>query len=86
MSQQKLKLLATTTPEKPRPQPPFVQLTQEQLEAIAGGFTGGDSEDTNHNQSLVSIKEVIKSQPPPEKKPSAKALGSHRRKTNSRAI
>ncbi len=37
MSQQKLKLLATTTPEKPRPQQPFVQLTQEQLEAIAGG-------------------------------------------------
>ena len=41
MSKQKLKLLATTTPEKPRPQQPLVQLegklTEEQLEEIAGG-------------------------------------------------
>ena len=41
MSKQKLKLLATTVPKKPRPQKPFVQmegkLTQAQLEAIAGG-------------------------------------------------
>ncbi len=67
MSQQKLKLLATTTPEKPRPQPPFVQLTQEQLEAIAGGIGGDDRGDTgNHNQSLVSLKEVIMSPPPLE--------------------
>ena len=38
---QREKLTARTTPEKPRPQQPFVQiegkLTQEQLEAIAGG-------------------------------------------------
>ncbi len=68
MSEQKPeKLTANTTPEKPRPQQPFVQLTEEQLEGIAGGFTGSDSSDCNHNQSLVSIKEVIKSQPPPEK-------------------
>ena len=42
MSKQKReKLTATTVPEKPRPQQSFVQLegklTQEQLEAIAGG-------------------------------------------------
>ena len=42
MSQQKReKLTVTTTPEKPRPQQPSIQvegkLTQEQLEAIAGG-------------------------------------------------
>ncbi len=40
MSKQKLKLLARTTPEKPRHDKPLVQiegkLTQEQLEAIAG--------------------------------------------------
>ena len=41
MSKQQLKLLATTTPEKKRPEKPFVQaegkLTEKQLEAIAGG-------------------------------------------------
>ena len=41
MSKQKLKLLATTTPEKPSQQKLFVQvegeLTEEQLEVIAGG-------------------------------------------------
>ncbi len=41
MSRQKRKLLATVTPEKPRPEKPFVQiegeLTQTQLEVIAGG-------------------------------------------------
>ena len=39
MSQQQLKLLSTTIPEKTRPEKSFVQLegelTQEQLEAIA---------------------------------------------------
>ena len=43
MSQQKPeKLTATTTPEKPRPQQPLVQvegeLTEAQLEAISGGL------------------------------------------------
>ncbi len=39
MSQQKPeKLTANTTPEKPRSQQPLVQLTPEQLEAIAGGI------------------------------------------------
>ncbi len=65
MSQQKPKLLATTTPEKPRPQQPKVQLTEEQLEAIAGGINSGNT--GNHNQSLVSLKEVIMSPPPAEK-------------------
>ncbi|MDJ0589130.1 MAG: hypothetical protein QNJ72_03925 [Pleurocapsa sp. MO_226.B13] len=37
MFKQKLKLLARTTPEKIRSQQPLVQLTQAQLEAIAGG-------------------------------------------------
>ncbi len=41
MSKQKLKLLATVTPEKPSQQKLFVQvegeLTEEQLEAIAAG-------------------------------------------------
>ena len=41
MSKQQLKLPASTTPEKPHQQKPFVQvegeLTEEQLEAIAAG-------------------------------------------------
>ena len=37
MSKKQLKLLATATPEKPRPEKPLVQLTEDQLEAIAGG-------------------------------------------------
>ena len=41
MSKQKLKLLATVTPEKPHQQKPLIQvegkLTEAQLEAIAGG-------------------------------------------------
>ena len=40
MSKQQLKLLARTTPEKPRHDKPFIQiegkLTEAQLEAIAG--------------------------------------------------
>ena len=58
MSQQKLKLLATTTPEKPRPQQPFVQLTEEQLEAITGGFNSGNT--GNHNEIVMGIIEKIK--------------------------
>ncbi len=50
MSQQKLKLLATTPQEKPHPQQPFVQLTQEQLEAIAGGVIPPTG---NHNESAT---------------------------------
>ncbi len=42
MSKQQLKLLVRTTPEKSRPQQPFIQiegkLTEAQLEAIAGGI------------------------------------------------
>ena len=74
MFKQKLKLLARTTPEKSRPQQSFVQiegkLTEAQLEAIAGGVDGRNrckSVTCNHNQSVVSIKEVVMSPPPPEK-------------------
>ncbi len=68
MSKPKLKLLGT--PEKPRPQQPLVQLTEEQLEAIgfasarsaiAGGFDGRNrcnSVTCNHNEIVVSIKET----------------------------
>ena len=31
-------MMSPPLPEKPRPQPPFVQLTQEQYDAIAGGI------------------------------------------------
>ena len=69
MSEQKPeKLTANTTPEKPRSQQPKVRLTEEQLEAIAGGLCSDDDGDTtNHNQSLVSLKEGMMSPPPPEK-------------------
>ncbi len=46
MSRQQLKLLARTTPEKSRHDKPLVhierKLTQEQLEAIAGGKLSGN--------------------------------------------
>ena len=48
--QKREKLTVTTTPEKTHPQQPFVQvegkLTEEQLEAIAGGIGGDDEGDT----------------------------------------
>ena len=37
MSKQKLKLLATATPGKTRPEKTLVELTEDQLKAIAGG-------------------------------------------------
>ena len=36
-TQKREKFTVATTPEKPHPQEPLVQLTPEQLEAIAGG-------------------------------------------------
>ena len=75
MSKQKTdKFTATTIPDKTHPEKPFVQLegklTEAQLEAIAGGVDGRNrckSVTCNHNHSVVSIKEVIMSPPPPEK-------------------
>ncbi len=55
MSKQKRKLLATVTPEKPRQEKSFVQvegeLTEAQLEAIAGGLLPPTG---NHNETMVS--------------------------------
>ena len=51
MFKQQLKLLATVTPEKTRQQKPLVELTEDQLKAIAGSLhppTG------NHNETMVS--------------------------------
>ncbi len=60
----KLKLLAT--PEKTRPAKPFVQvegkLTEEQLEAIAGGSGGHGCPPwncgVNHNETIVSAAQL----------------------------
>ncbi len=53
MSQQKQeKLTTTTTPEKPK-----VQLTEEQLEAIAGGVIPPTG---NHNEIVIRIRKQIK--------------------------
>ncbi len=58
MSKPKLKLLAT--PDKTPPEKPLVELSKDQLEAIAGG-TGRigiasttDSHRSNHNETIVS--------------------------------
>ncbi len=63
MFKQQLKLLATVTPEKTRQQKPFVQvegkLTEEQLEAIAGGAADDScpvTECTNHNETMFVLK------------------------------
>ena len=59
MSKQKLKLLATATPDKTRHDKPLVELTEEQLETIAGGegcpiqHCGG-----NHNETMVSAAQL----------------------------
>ncbi len=58
MSKPKLKLLAT--PDKTRQKKPLVELSEDQLKAIAGG-TGRigiastwTSDRTNHNETIVS--------------------------------
>ncbi len=56
-TQKRGKFTVATTPEKPRPQQPFVQLTQEQYDAIAGGLDGGDT--GNHNEIVVKIRKQI---------------------------
>ena len=57
------KLTATTTPEKPRQQKPFVQvegkLTQAQLEAIAGGDTGTGGWGGNHNETMIGSAQLL---------------------------
>ena len=53
MSKQKLKILAT--PDKTRSDKPLVQLTEAQLEAIAGGSWGncvGRGCNENHNETM----------------------------------
>ncbi len=59
MSKPKLKLLAT--PDKTRPEKPLVELTEEQLEAIAGGgFNDGCpmTECTNHNETMFVFAQL----------------------------
>ena len=62
MSQQREKFTATTTSEKPRPQQSFVQLegelTEAQLEAIAGGLNGTGGWGSNHNETMVTAAEL----------------------------
>ncbi len=62
MSKQKREKPTATTPEKPCPQQSFVhiegKLTEEQLEAIAGGINSGDT--GNHNEIVMGIREQIK--------------------------
>ena len=76
-TQKQEKFTVVTTPEKSRQHKPLVhiegKLTPEQLEAIAGGAGGGSGWGGNHNQSLVSIKEIVMS-PPPEKSRQHKSL------------
>ncbi len=65
MFKQRLKLLATVTPEKPSRKKPFVQvegkLTPRELEAIAGG-AGDDgcpiTECTNHNETMFVLGQL----------------------------
>ena len=61
LRQKPKKLTVTATPEKTRPQKPFVQiekkLTEEQLEAIAGGGPPV-SDKNNHNETMVSAAEL----------------------------
>ncbi len=56
MFKPKLKLLAT--PDQTPPDKPLVQLTEAQLEAIAGGGGAGDCHGRgcggNHNETMVS--------------------------------
>ena len=54
MFKPKLKLLAT--PDKIRPDKPLVQLTEAQLEEIAGGHSNCPRRgcDDNHNKTMVS--------------------------------
>ncbi|MDJ0589129.1 MAG: hypothetical protein QNJ72_03920 [Pleurocapsa sp. MO_226.B13] len=70
-TQKQEKFTVVTTPEKSRQHKPLVhiegKLTPEQLEAIAGGAgTGSGGWGGNHNETMVSIKEIVMS-PPPEK-------------------
>ena len=70
-TQKQKKFTVVTTPEKNRQHKPLVhiegKLTQEQLEAIAGGAGGGSGWGGNHNENVVSIKEIVMSPPKPEK-------------------
>ena len=53
MFKPKLKLLVT--PDQTTPDKPLVELTEAQLEAIAGGFGGcGDNCTGNHNETMVN--------------------------------
>ena len=69
MSKLKLKLIAT--PNKTRSDKPLVQLTEDQLEAIAGGARGDDSCPVwscggNHNETMVNnsiLKEELMFKP-----------------------
>ncbi len=63
MSKQKLKLLATATLDKTPPEKPLVELTEAQLEAIAGGFKAGDGCPTwscggNHNETMFVLAQL----------------------------
>ncbi len=61
MSKPKLKLLATT--EKTPPEKPLVELSKEQLEAIAGGNYSDECQmvsncGVNHNETMVSAAQL----------------------------
>ncbi len=64
MSKQKRsKFTTTATPEKTCPEKPLVELTEAQLEAIAGGFKAGDGCPTwscggNHNETMFVFAQL----------------------------
>ena len=58
MSKQKRKFPATATPDKTRQDKPLVELSKEQLEAIAAGITDIDEVITNHNETMVSSAQL----------------------------